>query len=270
MNLRTYGDPNLPVMVCVPGLLGGAEDFSSYIEELLPYYHVAIFDPNQDRRQFGLSGLTHEVMKEIQFDYTANEIAQQIRQISDKPVYMCGISLGGKIVYDFVHKFPEMFQGGIITDVGPGSFGDSTLFKFVETTVEAINLDQEWPALKMELKNRIPENHLRSLVQSQLFYPTKSPPAAWRVGMKSFGELLHRQALDNQFEPLRQLSSDLVKQNKFIHVLKADIYSAIDEITFEQMKAMSCIKFHYVANASHFLHISHRKQVLEVVISARQ
>lgn len=259
--LRSLGNTNEPILVCVPGLLGGAEDFREIIQPILDEFHILIFDPNEDRRQFGLNGLTVEVMQEIQFDYSANEIAMELKEFTDKPIFMCGISLGGKIVYDFVHKFPHLFRAGVITDVSPGSFGNSELFQFVESLVSNLNLDQSWPDLKKDLRERIPEHSLRALIQSQLFYPTKKPPAAWRVGMKHFRALLQRQAMDEQFAALKKVDDLLADQKHWVHVLKAGYLSAIDGESYEEMKSLRAIQIHRLENASHFIHISHKADI---------
>lgn len=263
--LQSFGNKNGPIIVCVPGLLGGAEDFRDIIDPLIEHFHVLIFDPNAGRRQFGLNGLTVQVMQEIQFDYSANEIADELPKYTKDPIFMCGISLGGKIVYDFAHKFPHLFKGAVITDVSPGSFGDSALFQFVEGLVLDLNLDQAWPELKKELRDRIPEPSLRSLIQSQLFYPTKKPPAAWKVGMKHFRALLQRQAMDEQFAALQNVEETLVGQGSFIHVLRAGTLSAIDADSFEKMTQMKIFKIYPLEGASHFIHITHKDDIQNLI-----
>jgi pimeloyl-ACP methyl ester carboxylesterase len=268
--LQSLGNKQGPVLVCVPGLLGGAEDFRDIIDPLLESFHVLIFDPNAGRRQFGLSGLTVEVMQEIQFDYSADEIAKELSLYTDKPIYLCGISLGGKIVYDFVHKYPNLFKAAVVTDVGPGSFADSELFKFVEGLVLNLNLQQDWSSLKKDLRERIPEPSLRSLIQTQLFYPTKQPPAAWKVGMKHFRALLQRQSMDEQFESLSRVDESVSRGGAAIHILRAGLLSAIDPVAFEKMKSMKMMKIYPLEGASHFIHITHKEQVQKLLLQLIQ
>lgn len=268
--LQSLGNKQGPVLVCVPGLLGGAEDFRDIIEPLLETFHILIFDPNAGRRQFGLSGLTVEVMQEIQFDYSADEIAKELSMFTDQPIYLCGISLGGKIVYDFVHKYPNLFKAAVVTDVGPGSFADSDLFKFVEGLVLNLNLQQEWPELKKDLRERIPESSLRSLIQTQLFYPTKKPPAAWKVGMKHFRSLLQRQSMDEQFEALSKVDDSVARGGAQIHVLRAGFLSAIDSTAFDKMSELKMIKLYPLEGASHFIHITHKEHVQKLLLKLIQ
>ncbi|MGZ3745053.1 MAG: hypothetical protein ACXWRA_14860, partial [Pseudobdellovibrionaceae bacterium] len=169
--------------------------------------------------------------------------------------------LGGKIVYDFAHKFPHLFKGAVITDVSPGSFGESRLFQFIESLVSDLNLNQAWPELKKELRERIPEPSLRSLIQSQLFYPNKQLPAAWKVGMKHFRALLQRQAMDEQFGALKKVDAALVEKGSQICVLKAENLSAIDEVSYAEMKKLKSIKIYPLKGASHFIHITHKQDI---------
>jgi pimeloyl-ACP methyl ester carboxylesterase len=268
--LQSFGNVKAPVIVCVPGLLGGAEDFRDIIDPLLNDFHILIFDPNAERRQFGLNGLTVEVMKEIQFDYTADEIARDLSKFTSEPILMCGISLGGKIVYDFAHKYPHLLKAAVVTDVSPGSFGESNLFQFVEGLVRDLNLDQAWPELKKELRERIPEPSLRSLIQSQLFYPTKKPPAAWKVGMKHFRSLLQRQQMDEQFASLMRVDDQLVQKNSVIYVLRASHLSAIDPVSYVEMQKLNSIKIHSLDGASHFIHITHKQDVQNMIRQMNQ
>jgi pimeloyl-ACP methyl ester carboxylesterase len=260
---------NKPKLVCVPGLLGGSEDFARIVAPLVEHFEIHYFDPNAGRRDVGLSGLTIEMMKEIEFNFAASDMAAMIQKCSDEPVYLCGISLGGKIVFDFVHQYPELVHAAIVTDVGPGSFTHSELFQFVDQNVTQLNLNQEWKDLKSDLQGRISDRNLRLLIQSQIYYPEQGKlPAAWRVGMANFGALLERQSLDDQFLALEKKDNLLSSQNKFIHILKAEYLSAIDEPSFEKMKHMGCLKIHPIANSTHFLHISHKDDVHQIILKS--
>ena len=264
--LHSLGNTEGPILVCVPGLLGGSEDFRGIIDPLLNVFHILIFDPNAERRQFGINGLTVEVMQEIQFDYSANEIAEELKQFTTEPIFMCGISLGGKIIYDFIHKFPHFFKAAVITDVSPGSFGESDLFKFVEHLVANLNLNQIWPELKKELRDSISEPSLRALIQSQLFYPNKQLPAVWKVGMKHFRALLQRQSMDEQFEALAKVDSLLNKNQSYIHLLKAGQLSAIDTESFHKLKNFESVKIYDLKDSSHFIHITHKTEIQKLLL----
>lgn len=263
--LQSFGNTNGPAIVCVPGLLGGAEDFRDTIGRFSESHHILVHDPNAERRELGIKGITLEVMQEINFDCNADELATEIRRFTNAPVWMCGISIGGKIVYDFAIKFPHLFRGAVITDVGLGSFSDSELYSFVEDIVDNINLNQSWPDLKKDLKTRIPDDSLRSLVQSQVHYPTKNPPAVWKIGMANFKAMLNRQSNDDQFVPYGLIDEELAQKKSIVHIMKATDLSAINEETEKRMGPLKSIKIHTIANSSHFLQFTHKSILLDLI-----
>lgn len=263
--LQSFGNKKGPVIVCVPGLLGGAEDFRDMISRFQESHHLLVFDPNAERREIGLNGLTLEIMQEIKFDCNADELAGELKKFTNEPVWMCGISIGGKIVYDFAIKFPHLFRGGLITDVGLGPFSDSELFCFVEDIVDNINLNQAWPELKKDLRAKISDDSLRSLIQSQVFYPTKKPPAAWKIGMASFKSMLNRQATDEQFVPFENIDNILAQKSSILHVMKATNLSAINNSSYDRMSKLKSIKIHIIENSSHFLQFTHKNIMLDLL-----
>jgi pimeloyl-ACP methyl ester carboxylesterase len=263
--LQSFGNKLAPAIVCVPGLLGGAEDFRDTIARFGESHHLLVFDPNAERREMGINGLTLEVMQEIKFDCNADELAQEIKKYTHEPAWMCGISIGGKIVYDFAIKFPQLFRGAVITDVGLGSFSESELYCFVEDIVDNINLNQSWPELKKDLRAKIADDSLRSLIQSQVFYPTKQPPAAWKIGMANFKGMLNRQSTDDQFESYQGVDGILADKGSLIHIMKATQLSAINERSFEKLNTLKSIKIHSVRDSSHFLQFTHKEILLDLI-----
>lgn len=263
--LQSFGNKKGSAMVCVPGLLGGAEDFRDTIGRFSDTHHILVFDPNAERRELGIKGLTLEAMQEISFDCNAEELAAEIKTHTQDPVWMCGISIGGKIIYDFAIKFPHLFNGAVITDVGLGSFSESELFCFVEDIVDNINLNQTWPDLKKDLKARIADDSLRSLIQSQIHYPTKAPPAVWKIGMSNFKAMLNRQSNDDQFVPYGLIDADLAQKHAIIHVMKASILSAINDKSLARMNLLKSIRIYTIDHSSHFLQFTHKSILLDLI-----
>lgn len=263
--LQSFGNKKGPAMVCVPGLLGGAEDYRDTIARFGNTHHILVFDPNAERREIGIKGLTEAVMQEINFDCNADELAAEIKTHTADPVWMCGISIGGKIVYDFAIKFPHLFRGAVITDVGLGSFSESELYGFVEDVVDNINLNQPWHDLKKDLKTKIVDDSLRSLVQSQVHYPTKNPPAAWKIGMTNFKAMLNRQSNDDQFVPYGLIDAELAQKNSIISIMKATTLSAINDKALERMNSLKSIKIYSIENSSHFLQFTHKSILLDLI-----
>lgn len=267
MTYQEYGKSENPALVCIPGLLGGAEDFQGMVPAWKDFFHILILDPNLDRRERGLSGLNSEVMREISYDSTSEDILRAMRRSGHSDGFLVGVSLGGKVVYDFACRFTEAFRGGVITDVGPGSFEASDLYRFVDQTVAETRLDLCWEDMKEDLKKRIPDRSLRSLIQSQITYPERKPPAIWKTGMKDFRALLRRQGIDDQEEKFEAADSRLARQGKYLKVLQASSISGISTPGLAKMTEMRSIRLFPIPGAGHFLHITHKNEVEDLVLS---
>ncbi|MFN7904886.1 MAG: alpha/beta hydrolase [Pseudobdellovibrionaceae bacterium] len=270
MQFEVFGNKTNPALVCVPGLLGGPEDFRAMTEVFEKDYYIMIMDPNSERRKLGLSNLTQEVMQEVSFNSSANDIADALKDTNINQAYLLGVSLGGKIVYDFAIKFPELFLGGVITDVGPGSFEDSELYRFVDKIVQETNLNLTWPELKIDLQNRIADRSMRSLIQTQITYPNQKPPGNWKTAMKNFRKMLHRQNIDDQFEGLKAVDCRLIKQGSTIDVLQSQYYSGISLSSVPKIQLLKSIRLHSISNSSHFIHITHKPVIQDLVAKMLQ
>jgi pimeloyl-ACP methyl ester carboxylesterase len=267
LKFTRFGNPKGPMLVCVPGLLGGPEDFTNIIPPLFEKFQILIVNPIAHARESGLKNLSADVLSEVSYDSTSTDIFENLqREFKSEAYYFMGISLGGKVVYDFAIRYPQAFRGGLITDVGLSSFESSPLFKFVLTTVEGIDLSMPWPEMKAFLRKNIPENNLRVLIQTQVSYPDAKPPAKWKVGMQNFKELLQGHAIDEQHEDYLKVDAVLAKNGSIIHVLKAETLSGICPEGFDQMQDLKSIKFHNYADTAHFLHITHKEQIQEIIL----
>jgi pimeloyl-ACP methyl ester carboxylesterase len=174
-----------------------------------------------------------------------------------RKAFFNGISLGGKVVYDFAAKFPDLFLGGAITDVGPGLIEDSALYNFVEVTIPSINLSLPWSELKEEIKAKIPEKNIRIMVQTQVYYPEKDKPAHWKPGIENLQGMLSGTSIKEQWEVLEKLE----KGKSRIILLNAEYLSGISQPDLERVRKCSRIEVRRISNSTHFLHITHRKEV---------
>ncbi len=253
-----------PTLVCVPGLLGGAENFNGMLAELEATFHVVRLDPNAERR---LSDLTSEVMRELSYTSTADAVAEVLDRVGRPQAYLVGLSLGGKIVYDFAIKFPGRFRGAVITDVGPGPFEDSELYRFVDGLVTNAPLHLPWPEMREHLRNTIADRNLRSLIQSQIAYPGQKPPAIWKTGMKDFGEMLNRQRIGHQFDGLERVDAELVARGVQFRVLQSSSCSGISASSLPKIAELKSMHLRPVANSSHFLHITHKDLIVQELLA---
>ena len=267
MSFEIAGNPEGPALVCVPGLLGGPEDFRNMLDAWTEKFCIIILDPNAERRDEGLN-LSAESMKEVSFDTSAIDIRNAlVEHLPDRPYYFLGISLGGKIVYDFALRFPEIFSGGVITDVGPGSFEDAELFQNVERDILATSLEKPWAEVRQDLRTRITDRNLRIFIQSQIFYPKGQNTGIWKTGMENFKELLQRQSIDDQFENFEKVAPRLFEEKKFITVLHSDHNSGISKNTFEKMQKLPCLKIKTLSNTTHFMHVTHKSEIETAVLN---
>ena len=264
MDFKKFGLEDGPILFCIPGLIGAPEDFNEMLGALGEKYTIVIVDPNHEIRATEGMNVSLETMNELSYDSTAEVVKDFLLQtFPGRDYYFLGVSLGGKVVYDFASKFPYLFKSAVITDVGPGSFSESELFKTVEGIVDGVNLDLVWPELKKELQLKIPDKNLRILIQTQIAYPDKVPPARWKTGMRNFENLLKRQSLDDQANLFFEVDSSLALKNSFFHVLHSEKTSGIGKKMYEAMKEMASIKLYEVGDSTHFLHISHKGLIVE-------
>ena len=258
MQFESFGQKGKPLLVCVPGLMGGPEDFRGMLPIWEPHLHVIILDPNAEHR---MSTITTSVMREISYDSTSKDILKIIDEQGAQKAVVTGISLGGKIVYDFAAKFPERLQGALITDVGPGAFNDSTLYNFVIDIVYNTDMNMEWPALKEHLKVAIPDRSMRSLLQSQITYPDRIPPAIWKTGMQNFDNMLRRQEIADQFDALEKVDAQLADAGSVIKLMRAGSISGVGESSLPRIRALRSVQIVDLKDATHFLHVTHKDLV---------
>lgn len=265
MDFNSFGSSHLPTLVCIPGLLGGPEDFEAMLPGWSNRFHVMVLKP--EHRNLGLN-VSEKVMKEVSFNSSAEDIRDLLLKNNISQATLVGISLGGKVIYDFAMKFPAMFKAGIITDVGPGSFEESDLFQFVDQFVRNAPLHLPWQELKKHLADNIHDRSLKTLIQTQIFYPEKKPPAVWKTGMQNFSNMLQRQSIDNQIESLKKSDAALASQDRYFYILRASSYSGIGQTSLEAMRQMKSIRMIDVPSSTHFLHISHKDAVEEAVLKS--
>jgi pimeloyl-ACP methyl ester carboxylesterase len=264
---QQLGNPNGPILVCVPGLLGGPEDFREIIPNLLEKFNVLVVNPILQAREKGLNNLTSDFLKEVTYDTASSDIYEKLRLgFGDRGYYFFGNSLGGKAVYDFAIKYPQRFLGGLITDVGLASFETSPLYQFIENTVDGLDLNLPWSEMKAFLRANVPEKNLRIFIQTQLHYAGGKPPAKWKVGMAKFKDLLKGHSIDEQYAQYCPVNEKLIKQGSTIHVLKAEHLSGISDESYQQMQDLKSIKFYFHPGTAHFLHITHKSQIVDLLL----
>lgn len=269
MHFDESGDRKNPTLVCVPGLFGGPSDFAPMRAVWDQHLHVITLDPDRDRRKSATANIPVEQNEDL-FVSTSDAIVDILKACGKTEAYIVGVSLGSKVVFDFAIKHPAQFAGGLSMDVGCGPFEQTDLFQFIDGMVDHLDLTIPFPEMKKLLAERIPDRNLRTMIQTQLFYPEGKPPARWKSGMRHLGavlsETMKKQGIDEQFDGLSRVDGYLAENGKEIRVLRATNISAIDADSIPKMNAFKCVSMSTVEGASHFLHVTHKELVTETVL----
>ena len=274
LRFTEQGDRENSTLVCVPGLLGGPNDFAAMNETLEKHFHIIVIDPDPENARLGSSVMNEDVLKHEVVSSSAPDFINEILQsMGKKEAYLFGVSLGGKVVFEFASQYPDMFLGGLSLDVGPGEFEKSELFYFVDGMVRNLDLSHPYPEMKVILQNMIKDRNLRSMIQSQIFYPEKGAPGVWKSGMQNFGEmfveLLEDNDMSNQFKKYQLQDLMLAAKEKYVHVLRAKNLSGISLESIPQLEKLASVKMTMIDDASHFLHVTHKDQVVKKMLEIK-
>lgn len=240
-----------PLLVCVHGLMGHISDFSPYADEWQKHFRVVI--PNIAPKDVHKHGYGAEIDGErrLVYELSAAKIKNYLQEnYPGEKAKFAGISLGGKICFDVAAKFPEVFAGACVTDVGLGALCESPLFDFLFSVLPELNLKQPWKALRKELKEKIPDQILRILVQHHIVYPEPgAPEAEWNQNTDDFGDLVRNSRLERQWDLLESIQAP-------IHVLKAPNLSAIRDEDVTRMESNPNFHMTELEGANHFIQIN--------------
>ncbi len=249
-----------PILVCVHGYMGGPDDFLNMIPAWEQQFCILQPDFLAAFRTHGIIEITREGVGQLTYEDSADQIADYLRrEFPGRKAYFFGVSFGGKILFDFAARHPELIEGGVITDIGLGTLSGSGLYEFLEVTLPSIRLDLEWPDLKAELMAKIPEKNVRVLVQTQLYYPNKVPPAVWRPGIETLQSLVHETRIAEQWDVADRIHCKII-------VLQAESLSSVRADVAERMKGYRNFEMRLIPGSTHFLHITHVKPIQDAVI----
>lgn len=264
MNVRTLGESHLPVLVCVPGLMGDIGDFDYFAEQWKSRFHVVLLDIADAKaaHEASYAAVDEETgAKRLLYESSPALLAHYIKTtFPDRRAFFAGISLGGKITIEVAGTYPEIFAGAVLTDVGFGPLCKSPLFDFVNEVIPSIKITQDWPSVRAELVAKIPDKMLRLLVQSHIEIPDRSRPVArWRASSFDFPKLVSGTRLEDQWHLQDRIQ-------KPIHILKATVASGINDADFERMRALNNVKLHVVEGANHFIQVYQREVFVRAAI----
>jgi len=265
MKFQTMGNPEGPLVVCIHGLMGDADDYRPFAEVWGEKYKLLVPSLTGSETNSSGFGVTVDGKERLIYEFSGAEIVSHLKEFypDDKP-FFAGISYGGKISLEIAQSNPELFGGASITDVGLGPLcRESGLFKFIHEVIPAINFNQPWKSLRKDLKKQIPDRMLRILIQAHITYETKdSPTGTWKGHAYDFHELLKNSTLEDQWEGSENIAAP-------IHIFKATVESAIDDIDYKKMQENEFFQFIELEGANHFIQINnfedYRKGTLELI-----
>jgi pimeloyl-ACP methyl ester carboxylesterase len=252
MNFELKGNPNGPLVVCIHGLMGHANDFGPYVDAWGEDFQLLIPSLTEHDTLGSGYGRFYNGEERLVYEFSAAEIVARVRSQFPgiKPFYV-GISYGGKICLSIAQTDPDIFGGCAITDVGLGPLAqDSGLFHFIYELIPNINFNQSWAKLRKDLVSKVPDQMLRILIQNHIEYPDKAvPQGQWKGHAKNFQNLLVKSSLENLWTEAAHIAAP-------IYVFKATDQSAIEDGDFHRMQENKLFKFIVLEGANHFIQIN--------------
>lgn len=255
MNVRTVGDPKLPILVCVPGLMGDVSDFDFFLDQWKFHFHVLLpsLTDVKEATEVSFTEVTESGDKRLVYESSPHLLALYLKsKFPGQRVFFAGISLGGKITIEIAGRYPEIFAGAVLTDVGFGPLCQSPLFDFVHDIIPNLPIGEKWPKLRAQLTEKIPDKMLRLLVQSHIEVQSpEHPVTSWRKSSLDFPELVQGTALEDQWD-----LQDRVERP--IHILKATVASGIRDQDIDRLEQSPQVKVHVIEGANHFIQVYRR------------
>lgn len=252
---------NLPILVCLPGMFGVPENFEEMMLSWQHRFASVLVDLHPQNRKSGLAD-SQASLSTVSYDKTSEEIHDWLVQnLPNRKFYFLGVSIGGKLIFDFAAKYPDLYLGGIVTDVGLGTFENSDLYQFVEEVIPSLNLEQEWAGIKAELRAKVKVNPVRVLMQTQIDYSETEKRGKWKKAVQGLKNFLGAQRIADQWglRPLLQ---------KGTTILKAEFLSGISDSDYTKMKAIpELFCFEIVTGSAHLLHVTHPEWIQRAVLN---
>lgn len=254
MKVIQKGNPDKPLLVCVHGLMGHVSDFEPFVPAWEEHFNILIPDyaPNSMDRYYVEE---FEGEEWLMYDLGGRRIADYLKQnYPGQKAYFAGISVGGKVSIEIAGKYPEVFAGAVVTDVGVGSLTKSNLCQFLEVVLPSINVKQPWSQLRLELRDKIKDRMLRILVQSHIEYKDKSVPEGnWKDQGYKFFDMLKKSRMEDQWDLAKNFQAPVV-------ILKSEFMSAIADKDYEKQLKNPHLYSIEVPDAGHFIQITHHNQ----------
>lgn len=254
------GDETKPILACIHGMLGDPSNFETLAEAWGDKVCLVLLDVHPQNRQSGL-GDSATSLKNASYDRSAREIYEFLSQrFPHRKYYLFGISLGGKIVFDFAANFPHAYAGGLVTDVGPGSFRGSSLYEFCTQTIPSINLEQDWEGIRKDVRAKLTVRPIQVLTLTQVEYLPEEKRGRWKSAVHGLREFLDTTKIADQWDLIERIPERTI-------VLHASAMSGIPNEDLERMRHIPQFEIVEIEGAAHFMHVSHTALLQEAVLA---
>ena len=256
---ETVGKPDSPILVAVHGLMGGVEELK-FLDALCDQFCVVFVDFHHE---FKKQSIATRDLTQVDYDHGSDMIAQMLeKDFHGRPSYFYGSSYGGKIIFDFMAKFPALYAGAVFGDISPAPIHDTEFHQLTSTVVPQLDMGQDWNELKKQIKSLIPDRHARSLLASQIYYPENEATAIWRTGIIALDHVMVGLEINNQWPIFEKICQCRDKENV---ILVAERLSSISEESRKKLEQSQAFTLKDIAKASHFINITHHRRILQEV-----
>ncbi len=253
------GDETKPILACIHGMLGDPSNFETLAEAWRDKVCLVLVDVHPQNRTSGLADSATSLAN-ASYEHSAREIYEFLAErFPNRKYFLFGISLGGKIVFDFAANFPHAYAGGLVTDVGPGSFRGSSLYEFCTSTIPSINLEQDWEGIRKDIRAKLPVRPIQVLTLTQVEYLADEKRGRWKSAVRGLREFLDTK-IAGQWDLIERIPERTI-------VLRALAMSGIPPADLERMRHIPQLEIIDIEGAAHFMHVSHTAMLQEAVLA---
>lgn len=163
----TWGDPSLPVLICLHGLRGYARTFDMIAHRMQDRFYVVALD------QRGRGDTDWDPDRNYYTDQYVSDLEGFLDTLDFKRVHLLGHSMGGANALMYAGRHPERVASLILEDSGPGaanpgSAGVARIFEELKRTPMAFSDWDEAVAFWRKIRPNVSDAAIASRVANSL------------------------------------------------------------------------------------------------------
>lgn len=244
---RHYGSGE-PVII-LHGMFGMSDNWATFSKKLAGY-HYSVYTP--DIRNHGNS--PHSDI--FNFDVLSEDLKDFILQYEIKKPVLIGHSLGGKVVMNFVQRFPDLARKIIIIDMGLISYkihNDDVLSAMISANITSKKSRYE---IEEELSKRIKYRKVVQLMMKNV-QREKDNSFRWKPNLESLMKNFHEIFKPVDILPKVNIPALFVAADKSEYISKADLQTI--------RKTLPCSDIVAIPGSSHWVHSDKPEELLRIV-----